>query len=127
MLLDSPIGSLLGKSDAEKALQPWWETIADFSVYGLIGIGFIVLPTALVNNEENPMKCTFCHKEQCVEGDANPEPADVSSDKIVPDFDPDWVSAFCTETSVSKLVTYFPYVLIFMAFTILIVQKISDR
>ena len=39
LLLDSPIGSLLGKSDAEKALQPWWEMVEDYLVYGLIGLG----------------------------------------------------------------------------------------
>jgi hypothetical protein len=127
MLLESPIGSLLGKSDAEKALQPWWETIEDFTVYGLLGIGFIVLPTALVNNEENPMKCTFCHKNQCGRQGFGNTFAAVLINDTVPDFEPDWVSAYCTETSVNKMVQYFPYVLLVMAFAILIVQKISDR
>ena len=73
------------------------------------------------------MKCTFCHKNQCNEANANPKNVTIIADNVVPDFEPDWVSAFCTATAVSQLVQYFPYVLIFMAFTILVVQKVSDR
>ena len=36
---DNPLNALIGKSAAEKALQPWWESIEDLLIYGLIGFG----------------------------------------------------------------------------------------
>jgi hypothetical protein len=36
---DNPINALIGKNAAEKALQPWWESIQDMLIYGLIGFG----------------------------------------------------------------------------------------
>ena len=36
---DNPLGALIGKNAAEKALQPWWEGIQDLLIYGLIGFG----------------------------------------------------------------------------------------
>ena len=30
---------LVGKNAAEKALQPWWESIQDLLLYGLLGFG----------------------------------------------------------------------------------------
>ena len=41
-ILESPMTSLLGRSEAEKAIQPWWETLEDYLVYGLLGIGKII-------------------------------------------------------------------------------------
>ena len=32
----------IGTSEAEKAFQPWWDTVEDFLVYGLIMLGKIV-------------------------------------------------------------------------------------
>ena len=31
--------SVLGHSDAEKAFRPWWDTVQDHLIYGLITIG----------------------------------------------------------------------------------------
>ena len=36
---DNPLGALIGKSAAEKALQPWWESIEDLLIYALIAFG----------------------------------------------------------------------------------------
>ena len=33
----------IGTSEAEKAFQPWWDTVEDFLVYGLIMLGKKVL------------------------------------------------------------------------------------
>ena len=33
------INKFLGLSEAEEAFQPWWETIEDYTVYGLILLG----------------------------------------------------------------------------------------
>ena len=41
---DNPLSALIGKSAAEKALQPWWESIEDLLIYALIGFGkYVVL------------------------------------------------------------------------------------
>ena len=36
---DNPLNALIGKNAAEKTLQPWWESIQDMLIYGLIGFG----------------------------------------------------------------------------------------
>ena len=33
--------SVLGRSDAEKAFRPWWDTFEDQLIYGLICLGKI--------------------------------------------------------------------------------------
>ena len=41
---DNPLSALVGKNAAEKALQPWWESIQDLLIYALIGFGeFIII------------------------------------------------------------------------------------
>ena len=35
------LDNFIGKSEAEKAFQPWWDTVEDFLVYGLIMLGKI--------------------------------------------------------------------------------------
>ena len=36
---DNPLGALMGRSAAEEALRPWWESIGDYLIYELIGLG----------------------------------------------------------------------------------------
>ena len=38
----------IGTSEAEKAFQPWWDTVEDFLVYGLIMLGNIVFALAII-------------------------------------------------------------------------------
>ena len=33
------LNRFLGTSEAEKAFQPWWDTVEDFLVYGLVLLG----------------------------------------------------------------------------------------
>ena len=35
----NPLGALMGKSAGEEALQPWWDSVGDYLIYGLIGLG----------------------------------------------------------------------------------------
>ena len=35
------LDKFIGTSEAEKAFQPWWDTVEDFLVYGLIMLGKI--------------------------------------------------------------------------------------
>ena len=35
----NPLDALIGKSAAEEALQPWWDSISDYLIYALIGFG----------------------------------------------------------------------------------------
>ena len=37
--IGSALENLVGKNAAEKALQPWWESIQDLLLYGLLGFG----------------------------------------------------------------------------------------
>ena len=44
---DNPLESLVGKNAAEKALQPWWESVQDLLLYGLIGFGMALIASIL--------------------------------------------------------------------------------
>ena len=36
---DKMVTALFGQSEAEKTFRPWWDTLEDFLVYGLILLG----------------------------------------------------------------------------------------
>ena len=58
------ISNVFGQTDAEKAFRPWWDNLEDFLIYGLIMLGLIVMPTAIINS--TPLYCTLCKNEgQC--------------------------------------------------------------
>ena len=42
------LDKFIGTSEAEKAFQPWWDTVEDFLVYGLIMLGKIQIEIAKV-------------------------------------------------------------------------------
>ena len=45
---DNPLESLVGKNAAEKALQPWWESVQDLLLYGLIGFGMAQIVSTMI-------------------------------------------------------------------------------
>jgi len=63
--------SLLGRSDAEKAFRPWWDNFEDQLIYGLICLGLIVFPTAMING--TPLLCTYCKEGLCGDKDGKAE------------------------------------------------------
>ena len=42
------LDKFIGTSEAEKAFQPWWDTVEDFLVYGLIMLGKLFFQIAIV-------------------------------------------------------------------------------
>ena len=42
------LDKFIGTSEAEKAFQPWWDTVEDFLVYGLIMLGNLFFQIAIL-------------------------------------------------------------------------------
>ena len=42
------MSNVLGHSDAQKAFRPWWDSLEDYLIYGLVTIGVILVPTAII-------------------------------------------------------------------------------
>ena len=64
---DNPLGALIGKNAAEKALQPWWEGIQDLLIYGLIGLIFMdrnVVNKPMVFNHKEPASFFFVNRRK---------------------------------------------------------------
>jgi hypothetical protein len=56
--LGTTIMGALGHSEAEKMFRPWWDTLEDFVIYGLIMLGLVISPTTIFNG--TPLYCTPC-------------------------------------------------------------------
>ena len=42
------MGRVLGHSEAEKAFRPWWDALEDYLIYGLVMLGVVLVPTAII-------------------------------------------------------------------------------
>ena len=56
--LGTALMSGLSHTDQEKMFRPWWDTLEDFVIYGLISLGLVVLPTQIFQG--TPLACTIC-------------------------------------------------------------------
>ena len=111
------INKVLGHSEAEEAFRPWWDTLEDLLIYGLVMLGLLVVPTAMVM--ETPLECTFCKDDLCV--DLNISGKGVED----PEYFEDWVKEFCTfNGSVDPFILYFPYILLLIALVMVLMEKI---
>ena len=118
--------------------------------------GIVAFPTALVNDDENPVKCTPCPGGKC--------PSDLDEDNeyftgiiseiygnhhnrnvastekgggdteqnVTPsasdyNFNEEWVNAYCVVNEMTILIQYFPYLLLLMALALCVVQKVSNK
>ena len=52
------MGKVLGHSEAEKAFRPWWDSLEDYLIYGLVMIGVVMVPTAIISG--TPLDCNYC-------------------------------------------------------------------
>ena len=52
------MGKVLGHSAAKKAFRPWWDSLEDYLIYGLVMLGIILVPTAIIKG--TPLNCKFC-------------------------------------------------------------------
>ena len=111
---DALISKVLGHSAAEKAFRPWWDNLEDYLIYGLVMLGLIVLPTAIING--TPLDCTLCQPGIC--------PLDkIRNDSADPGFNAWWVKKYCTFTAVDDFLLYFPYFLIIIALVIVLIER----
>ena len=46
------IDKFIGQSEAEQAFQPWWDTTANFLVYGLILLGNIIITSLSISEKK---------------------------------------------------------------------------
>jgi len=109
--------SVLGHSDAENAFRPWWDTVQDHLIYGLITTGVIAFPKAMLNT--SPIWCTKCTKDIC--------PDDMNGTSEDP-FDR-WALRKCTYDPkvVDQFLLYFPYVILFVAVLLFVVEKFFSK
>ena len=42
------MGRVVSHTAAEQAFHPWWDDLEDYMVYGLIMVGVVLIPTAIV-------------------------------------------------------------------------------
>ncbi|XP_023323105.1 uncharacterized protein LOC111697352 [Eurytemora carolleeae] len=111
------MGTLLGHSDAEKMFRPWWDSLEDFVIYGLIMLGLIVSPTTIFNG--TPLFCTQCTKP----GQCGDNPSSVDD----PGYYPYWVKSYCTMTSLTIFTLYFPYILLLSALALAAIERLFSR
>ena len=121
---DQLLTRVFGHSKAEKCFRTWWDTIEDYMVYGLVTMGIIVMPTAMVINK--PLHCNFL-------GDKSPLGFNLSDQDDIdynkdPKFNLWWVRKACLfNGSVSPFMLYLPYILLIMALILFATERIFSR
>ena len=108
-------------------------------------------PTAMVNDANNPVKCTPCPNRTCpsdFDKDSTGiayllkesflhihdtihtntvSEATVSHSKNEFDFNVDWVDAYCVINEMTIVIQYFPHLILLMAMALVVVQKITVK
>ena len=117
-------------------------------IFRLLFPGIVAFPTALVNNDNNPVKCTPCIDGICPSdsdedttsfltsgnwnwtGTSDLTTGIVSGIKQTTgaaDFNQEWVDAYCVINEMTVMVQYFPYFVLILALTLCVVQKMSNK
>ena len=110
------LSKVLGHSQAEKAFRPWWDSLEDYLIYGLVMIGVVLVPTAIITG--TPLDCNFCQRDYC-------GPNITNGVKEDPKFNLWWVKKFCTYNgSVEDFLLYYPYFLLFIALILFALERI---
>jgi len=111
---------VLGHSDAEKAFRPWWDTLEDFLLYGLVMLGIIIVPTAMITG--TPLDCTYCLEDYC----SFPNQTKIDQREVKnPGYNAWWVKKFCTlnHQAVDPFMLYFPYFLLIVAMILVAIER----
>ena len=111
---------VLGHTDAEKAFRPWWNTLEDFLLYGLVMLGIIIVPTAMVTG--TPLDCTYCLQDHCT----FPNQTKIDQRRVGnPGYNTRWVKKFCTmnHEAVDPFLLYFPYFLLIVAMILIAIER----
>ena len=110
------LGRVLGHSKAEKAFRPWWDSLEDFLIYGLVKIGVVLVPNAIITG--TPLDCNFCQRDYCGANITN-------GDKVDPNFNLWWVKKFCTYNgAVDNFLLYYPYFLLMIALILFALERV---
>ena len=116
------VGRILGHSAAEKAFRPWWDTLEDYLVYGLVMLGLLTVPTSIITSG-TPLDCNFCKGDICkgLGEEFNKTPPAGKEDD--PGFNAWWVKKYCTQTAVDEFILYFPFILLLMALFLVLIEN----
>jgi len=116
------MGKVMGKTEAEEAFRPWWDSLSDYILYGLAMISVVLLPTAMFTAA--PLWCNPClDKEHC----GGKELGNQSHiDDVWPDRSDNawWVNKYCLMNQVDGVVLHLPYILITATMLLFAIEKV---
>ena len=114
------MGKVLGHSEAEKAFRPWWDSLEDYLIYGLVMIGVVLVPTAIITG--TPLDCNYCQQDFCGTFSNDTHPSSTPKD---PKFNAGWVKKYCTfNGSVDGFLLYYPYFLLMIALILFALERV---
>lgn len=130
---------VLNRPKAELAFRPWWDSVEDCVLSAMVGIGFLTLPTAYVTG--NPVECVvhpaLWNKSKLWDplgiGLVDRKGQSLDDEYMEDNYGAPlnmvrithwYVKRFCTENHVSKFVFYFPYILLIVPLTLVLVDRI---
>merc|ERR1711971_980552 len=116
------MGKVMGKTEAEEAFRPWWDSLSDYILYGLAMISVVLLPTAMFTAA--PLWCNPClDKEHC----GGKELGNQSHiDDVWPDRSDNawWVNKYCLMNQVDGVVLHLPYIQITATMLLFAIEKV---
>ena len=116
------MGRVVSHTKAEMAFHPWWDDMEDYMVYGLVMVGIVLIPSAIVTG--TPLDCNFCPNK-----DSTNNPDGCINTKEDPKFNAWWTKKYCTfdGTTVHDFLLYFPYFILVIALILFTLEKLFQR
>ena len=117
------MGRVVSHTEAELACHPWWDDMEDYMVYGLVMVGLVLIPTAIVTG--TPLDCNFCPYSNS--SSTSPE-GGCFNKETKPRFNAWWVKKYCTYNgTIHDFLLYFPYFILLIASTLFTLEKVFKR
>ena len=118
------LGKVLGHSEAEKAFRPWWDSLEDYLIYGLVMIGVVLVPTAIITG--TPLDCNYCQADFCGSFTNSTTTIEYTNKgREDPKFNASWVKKYCTfNGSVDGFLLYYPYFLLMIALILFALERV---
>merc|ERR1711971_1517646 len=109
------MGKVMGKTEAEEAFRPWWDSLSDYILYGLAMISVVLLPTAMFTAA--PLWCNPClDKEHCGGNELGINQSYIEAGWRVNDY--------CLMNQVDGVVLHLPYILITATMLLFVIEKV---
>merc|ERR1711971_814534 len=109
------MGKVMGKTEAEEAFRPWWDSLSDYILYGLAMISVVLLPTAMFTAA--PLWCNPClDKEHCGGNELGINQSYIETGWRVNDY--------CLMNQVDGVVLHLPYILITPTMLLFVIEKV---